>query len=46
MLLALQAKVDTSAMGQPKALIVITSTGQPYQRGDGVGVVPITDLRP
>lgn len=45
-LLALQSKVDTSTMGQPKALIVITSTGQPYLRSDGVGVVPITDLKP
>lgn len=45
-LLALQAKVDTSTTGQPKALIVITSTGQPYLRSDGVGVVPITHLKP
>lgn len=45
-LLALSAKVDTSVTGPPKALMVITSTGQPYLREDGVGVVPITTLKP
>lgn len=45
-LLALRAKVDTSANGPPTALIVITSTGQPYMRDDGVGVTPLTTLRP
>ena len=45
-LLALSAKVDTSSTGPPKTLIVVTSTGQPYMRHDGVGVVPITALRP
>ena len=45
-LLALSGKVDTSVTGPPKALIVITSTGQPYLREDGVGVVPITTLKP
>ena len=45
-LLALRAKVDTSVNGPPQALIVITSTGQPYMRDDGVGVAPITSLRP
>ena len=42
----LRAKVDSSTTGQPKALIVVTSTGQPHMRNDGVGVVPITALRP
>lgn len=45
-LLALSAKVDTGVTAPPRALIVITSTGQPYLRDDGVGVVPITTLRP
>ena len=45
-LLKLTAKVDTSVMGAPSALIVVTSTGKPYMRTDGVGVVPITALKP
>ena len=45
-LLALRARVDTAATGPPKSLIVITSTGQPHMREDGVGVVPITALKP
>ena len=45
-LLSLTAKVDTSVTGPPNALVVITSTGQPYLREDGVGVVPITSLKP
>ena len=43
---ALSAKVDTGATGPPKALIVVTSTGQPHMRDDGVGVVPVTALKP
>ena len=38
--------VDIGAMGPSKALIVVTSTGLPYLRHDGVGVVPITALKP
>ncbi|MCY4163763.1 MAG: DUF4143 domain-containing protein [bacterium] len=45
-LLKLTAKVDTSVMGAPSALIIITSTGKPYMRTDGVGVVSITALKP
>ncbi|WP_419947299.1 DUF4143 domain-containing protein [Candidatus Poriferisodalis sp.] len=45
-LLALSAKVDTSVSGPPAALIVITSTGQPHMRADGVGVVPLNTLSP
>ena len=45
-LLALRAKVDTSVTGSPDALVVVTSTGQPYVRTDGVGVVPITSIGP
>ena len=45
-LLEMRSKIDTSITGPPKALIVMTSTGQPCLRGDGVGVVPITALKP
>ncbi|MCQ3808007.1 MAG: DUF4143 domain-containing protein [Acidimicrobiia bacterium] len=45
-LLALKAKVDTSVTGPPAAFVVVTSTGQPYLRADGVGVAPITSLGP
>lgn len=45
-LLALRAKVDTSVCGAPRALVVVTSTGQPFLRRDGIGVVPITALKP
>ena len=45
-LLALRAKVDTSVTGPPRALVVVTSTGQPYMRADGVGVTPLTAMRP
>lgn len=45
-LLALAAKVDTSVTGAPNALVVITSTGQPYMREDGVAVAPVTTLMP
>ena len=45
-LLTLRAKVDTSVSGPAGALVVITSTGQPYMREDGVGVAPLTALRP
>ena len=41
---SLRAKVDVSVTGEPAALVVVTSTGQPYVRSDGVGVVPITSL--
>ncbi|WP_419947314.1 ATP-binding protein [Candidatus Poriferisodalis sp.] len=45
-LLALSAKVDTSVSGPPAALMVVTSTGQPHMRADGVGVVPLNALSP
>ena len=45
-LLALKNKVDTAGAGAPASLSVVTSTGQPYLRDDGVGVVPITSLGP
>jgi len=38
---------DRAALGLVfESLVVVTSTGRPYQRDDGVGVVPITALRP
>lgn len=40
------AAVDTSAIGPPAALAVITATGYGYQRPDGVSVIPIGALGP
>lgn len=45
-LLALRDRVDPGAVGPPRALVVVTSTGQPYTRADGVAVAPITALGP
>ena len=45
-LLRLAREVDTSKMGKPTFLAVITSTGYAYKRPDGVFVVPIGNLRP
>lgn len=45
-LLALRDKVDPRMPGPPKALMVVTSTGQPHLRHDGVGVVPLIALKP
>ena len=42
----LGARIDVGAAGPPAALVVVTSTGQPYTRGDGVGVLPVTALKP
>jgi len=39
-------KVDTSTMGNPQVLAVITSTGFAYRRNDGVHVIPISTLGP
>ncbi len=45
-LLRLQSTVDTSRIGPPAKLLVITSTGYGYERPDGVAVAPITALSP
>lgn len=43
-LLRLKARVDTSEVGEPLALAVITATGYGYVRKDGVAVIPIGAL--
>ncbi len=45
-LLRLRAKVDTSRVGEPSKLLIITSAGYGYDRPDGTTVVPITALGP
>ena len=43
-LIRLRERVDTNAIGEPLALVVITATGYGYVRKDGVVVVPIGAL--
>ena len=46
-LLKLRSRVDTSAVGEPAKLIVVTAVGgYGYERPDGVAVIPITALGP
>jgi hypothetical protein len=45
-LLLLAQDVDTSKIGEPRTLAVITGTGVGYRRKDGVNVVPIGSLKP
>ena len=45
-LLRLAEEVDTSKMGKPSFLAVITSTGYAYKRPDDVLVLPIGSLKP
>lgn len=45
-LLKLRDRVDTSRIGEPAALVVVTGTGYGYTRPDGVAIAPITTLRP
>lgn len=45
-LLAFAAKVDTSTVGDPGVLAVVTATGFGYTREDGVVVIPIGALGP
>lgn len=45
-LLKLRDRVDTSKVGVPAKLAVITGTGYGYERPDGVSVVPVTSLGP
>lgn len=43
-LLRLRRRIDSTATGEPLALVVVTATGYGYVRGDGVAVVPIGAL--
>ncbi len=45
-LLRLQERVNTDHIGQPARLLVVTATGYPYTRPDGVSVIPLTALGP
>lgn len=45
-LLAFAAKVDTTRVGEPAVLGVVTATGYGYTRPDGVVVIPIGALGP
>jgi hypothetical protein len=45
-LLAFANKVDTSRMGSPAVLGVVTGTGYGYTRPDGVVVIPVGALGP
>ena len=45
-LLKLRERVDTTVIGPPSDLVVITATGHGYRRPDGVFVAPISTLGP
>ena len=45
-LLAFDAKVDTTKVGEPATLAVITATGYGYTRPDGIVVLPAASLGP
>ena len=45
-LLRLEANVDTSRIGPPAKLLVVTATGYGYERPDSVAVAPVTALGP
>ena len=45
-LLKLRDRIDTTRIGEPAALVVITGTGYGYTRPDGVAVAPVTALGP
>ena len=45
-LLKLHERVDTSVVGEPAKLVVITALGYAYDRPDGVAIVPISTLGP
>jgi len=45
-LLKLRDRVDTSVLGPPSNLAVVTASGYGYRRSDGVLVVPVTALGP
>ena len=39
-------RIDSTQVGAPRRLVVVTATGFAYERTDGVAVVPITALGP
>lgn len=45
-LLKFRDRIDAGAVGEPKLLAVIVSTGYGYLRSDGVAVIPIGSLGP
>ena len=45
-LLKLRDRVDTSVLGPPSNLVVVTASGYGYRRSDGVLVTPVTALGP
>ncbi|MDE0134027.1 MAG: DUF4143 domain-containing protein [Acidimicrobiaceae bacterium] len=45
-LLRLRERVDTERAGEPAALVIVTATGYPLARPDGVSVIPVTALGP
>lgn len=45
-LLKLRDRVDTTVLGPPSNLVVVTATGYGYRRSDGVLVMPLTALGP
>ncbi|MCQ3815193.1 MAG: DUF4143 domain-containing protein [Acidimicrobiia bacterium] len=45
-LIKLRDRIDTTAVGELRRLLVITATGFAYERTDGVSVTPITSLGP
>lgn len=45
-LIAFARKVDTSRVGEPATLAVVTATGYGYTRSDGVLVIPAAALGP
>ncbi len=44
--MSLRDRVDTSRVGAPAKLLIITATGYGYDRPDGTTVLPITALGP
>ena len=45
-LLSLATKIDTTTMGKPSVLGIITSDGPAYRRADGVLVIPVGSFGP
>lgn len=45
-LLKFRERIDVEAVGEPKSLGVIVSTGYGYRRSDGISVIPIGALGP